>query len=80
MKRRGRPVLGAFSGFFTGLFGALSLLFNGVIPLESPLLVILPVGLMILVWAVAMWAPVGKGKAASAPAAEPPTEPAEDAG
>lgn len=60
MKRRGRTVLGAFSGFFSGLFLALSLLFYGMIPLESALLVILPVGGLVLVWAMAMWFPLGR--------------------
>ncbi len=61
MKRRGRPILGLISGFFTGLFLALTLLLNGVIPLESNLLVILPIGIMLLVWAMAMWFPIGRG-------------------
>ncbi|MBW2526771.1 MAG: hypothetical protein JRI23_21490 [Deltaproteobacteria bacterium] len=74
MKRRGRPVLGAFSGFFAGLFIGLSLLFYGVIPLESNLLVILPVAGLVLVWAMAMWLPIPRGRAA-APPAEPVAEP-----
>lgn len=60
MKRRGRPVLGAFSGFFAGLFIGLSLLFNGVIPLDSILLVVLPVAGLVLVFAAAMWFPFGR--------------------
>lgn len=59
-KRRGRPALGALSGFVTGLGLALSLLFNGMIPLDSALLVVLPVAGLLLVWAVAMWAPIGR--------------------
>ena len=58
MRTRGRPILGLLSGFFAGLFLGLSLLFYGVIPLESPLLVILPIGLMLLVFAMAMWFPI----------------------
>ena len=60
MKRRGRPVLGAFSGFFAGLGLGLTLLFYGVIPLDSALLVILPVAGLLLVWAMAMWFPIGR--------------------
>lgn len=61
MKRRGRPFLGLISGFFTGLFLGLTLLLFGVIPLDSILLTALPVALAILVWAIAMWAPIGAG-------------------
>jgi H+/Cl- antiporter ClcA len=59
MKRRGRPVLGAFSGFFAGLFGALTLLAFGVVQLDSILVTLLPVLLGVIVWAVAMWFPLG---------------------
>lgn len=66
MKKRGRPVLGAIVGFFTGLFLALALLFNGVIPLESNLLVILPIAGLVLNFALAMWfsIPTKKSRAA----------------
>lgn len=70
MKRRGRPFLGAISGFFTGLFLGLSLLFNGVIPLESNLLVILPIAGLVIVWAMAMWLPIGRRRPQPVPAAE----------
>lgn len=58
MNTRGRPILGLFSGFFAGLFLATSLLLYGVIPLDSALIVILPIALMILVFAMAMWFPI----------------------
>lgn len=60
MKRRGRPLLGLVSGFFAGLFLATSLLLYGVIPLDSPLLVILPVAGLVLVFSAAMWFPIGR--------------------
>lgn len=59
MKRRGRPILGAVTGFFTGLFLALTLLAFGVIPLDSILLTLLPILGLVVVFAVAMWAPLG---------------------
>lgn len=58
MKHRGRPVLGALSGFFTGLFGALMLLAFGIIPLDSILVTLLPILGAVVVWAVATWSPV----------------------
>ncbi len=39
---RGRPVLGAIFGLLLGLFLAVDLLLLGVIPLESPMVIILP--------------------------------------
>ena len=62
-KRRGRPVLGAVSGLATGLGLAASLLFNGIVALDSPLLVILPIGGLVLVPALAIWAPLGRSSA-----------------
>jgi hypothetical protein len=59
MKRRGRPILGAVTGFFTGLFLGLTLLSFGVIPLDSILLTALPVIGLVVVFAIAMWAPIG---------------------
>jgi hypothetical protein len=40
--RRGRPVLGAIMGLLFGLFLGLDLAMLGVVPLESPMLVVLP--------------------------------------
>lgn len=58
---RGRPVLGAFSGFLSGLFIGLDLLFFGVVRLDSALLAILPIVGLIAGIALAMWAPRGRG-------------------
>jgi hypothetical protein len=43
MRRRGRPVLGAISGFFFGLFLGVTLLSFGILPLNSALLTLLPI-------------------------------------
>jgi hypothetical protein len=70
MKFRGRPVMGAIFGFLLFLFVALDLLFFGVIPLNSALLVVLPiVGIVVgLVWAY--FAPLS-GRSAPSPQASP---------
>jgi hypothetical protein len=60
MKRRGRPILGAISGFFAGLFLGLTLLLFGVIPLDSIVLTLLPALGLVVVFGVAMWAPIGR--------------------
>ena len=51
-QRKGRSVLGAFAGFFFGLFLGLTLLTSGVLPLESIVLLALPVlGLIVgIIW------------------------------
>ncbi len=54
---RGRPVLGAFAGFFFGLFLGLDLLFFGVVQLDSVLLTVLPFVGLALGIALAFWAP-----------------------
>ena len=43
MRRRGRPVLGAISGFFLGLLLGIDLLIFGVVALDSVLLLVLPI-------------------------------------
>lgn len=75
MKQRGRPVLGAFSGFFFGLFVGLDLLLLGVIPLDSVVLTAAPVVGLVLGIALARWAPIGRSRP-SAPTAEPAAAPA----
>jgi hypothetical protein len=45
---RGRPVLGAFAGFFFGLFLATDLLLFSVFPLDSILVVLLPLAGLVL--------------------------------
>lgn len=62
-KQRGRPALAAVLGFFAGLFAAITLLAFGTIPLESPLVTLLPVLGLVLAFVLAMWAPVGAAKA-----------------
>lgn len=76
MRRRGRPILGAFSGFFFGFFLALTLLFFGVIALDSPLLWILPLAFLVIVPLIAWWSPFGapeKESSAAQPAEVPIT-------
>lgn len=74
----GRPVLGAISGlFFFGFLGS-TLLFLGVLPLDSILLVILPILGIPLGAAWGWWAPLG-GRGTPAPrqtGTEPPPPPA----
>ncbi len=70
MKQRGRPVLGAVSGFFLGLFVGLDLLFFGVIPLDSVMITALPIVGLIAGIVLGVAAPLGRSKAA--PAAAPP--------
>ena len=52
MKARGRPVLGAVAGLFFGLSVAMLLVLVGVAPLDTSLLVVLPVLFLVLglVW------------------------------
>lgn len=69
---KGRPFLGVISGFFFGLFGAITLFLFGVIPLDSHLIWILPVLGIVLGLLMATWAPFGSGTA------DQPTLPATD--
>ena len=75
MKARGRPVLGGFAGFFFFLFLAIDLLAFGVIPVNSPLITLLPVlGIVLgIVWA--FWAPLGSRGNATTAMAPPPAPP-----
>ncbi len=63
MNNRGRPVLGAVSGFFLGLFLGLDLLFFGVIPLDSIVITVLPVLGLVAGLVLAFVAPLGRPKA-----------------
>lgn len=65
MKQRGRPVLGAFSGFFFGIFVGLDLLLLGVIPLDSVVLTAAPVVGLALGIVLARWAPIGRSRSAA---------------
>jgi hypothetical protein len=60
---KGRPFLGVISGFFFGLFGAITLFLFGVIPLDSHLVWILPIVGIVLGLFMATWAPFGSGGA-----------------
>lgn len=66
---KGRPFLGVISGFFFGLFGAVTLFLFGVIPLDSHLVWILPIVGTVLGLLMATWAPFGSDgtTASSAP-------------
>jgi hypothetical protein len=66
MRRRGRPVLGAISGFFFGLFLGVTLLSFGVLPLNSALLSILPLLGFVAGLVLAFTAPIPR-RGASAP-------------
>ncbi len=82
---KGRPILGILSGFMFGLFGGLTLILFGAIPLHSDLLWILPLLGLLLGLILAAWAPFGKGPQTATPAtqsaddtvvdASPPVEP-----
>ena len=63
MNYRGRPVLAAICGFFTGLFAALDLLFFGAIQLDNIAVTILPIAGLIAGIALAIWAPLGRSRA-----------------
>ena len=58
MKGSARPVLALILGFFTGLFLATTLLLYSVIPLESNLIIILPIGIALFGFAMAKWFPI----------------------
>jgi len=78
-KQRGRPIMAAIFGFLAGLFGGISLLAFGIIPVESPVVTILPFVFMVAAFVLAMWAPLGATQEAPAapvpPVPEPPIPP-----
>ena len=65
---KGHPVLGSITGFFFGLFLAVSLFLYGVIPLSSAWVWILPLVGILLGLIMAAWAPFGKGPEPAPPA------------
>ncbi|GMQ92881.1 MAG: hypothetical protein BMS9Abin12_0358 [Acidimicrobiia bacterium] len=71
---KGRPILGIVAGFLFGLFGGLTLVLYGVIPLHSDLIWILPLLGLLLGLILAAWAPFGKGPKQSAPPQPPVTD------
>jgi hypothetical protein len=68
---KGRPVRGAISGFFSGLFIAIDLMFLGAIHTDSPLITVLPLVGLVLGLALGWWAPVGRARASTVPPAAP---------
>jgi len=56
--RRGRPLVGASMGLLFGLFLGFDLALMGVVPLESPLLVALPVVFLLVGIGLGMSAPL----------------------
>jgi type VI protein secretion system component VasK len=73
---KGKPILGAISGFMFGLFLGPTLWLWGVIPFHSPMMWILPIVGIVLGLVMAAWAPFGRGRAApaSSPAADTPAQ------
>jgi hypothetical protein len=69
MKKKGRPVLGAVAGFFFGVALSVLLLIFGVLPLDSIVVVVIPiVGLLI---GVALGLTTPRGGAAAVEEAAP---------
>jgi predicted lipid-binding transport protein (Tim44 family) len=69
---KGRPILGAITGFLFGLFLGITLFLYGVIPLSSDMLWILPLLGILLGLIMAAWAPFGKSaEPAPIPASAP---------
>lgn len=76
MSFRGRPVLGAISGFLLGIAVAVFLQQAGVRPLDNLSFFGLPLLGLAFGLGMALWAPIGRGRATSAAeAAPPPAEP-----
>lgn len=57
---KGRPLLGAFAGFFFGAFLAYDLFLLKVVTSDSPVLVIVPVVMLVVGVLLARWAPLGR--------------------
>lgn len=69
MRRRGRPILGAVTGLLFGLFASLTLIMEGLLPLNNTMLAIYPVAGLILGLILGLWGPFGRKRLA------PPVEP-----
>ena len=74
---KGRPVLGAFSGFFFGLFLALALFQWQIWPLDALTVYGLPNLFLVIGISGGLWGPLGRKRLQPAPAAEAPAPPAE---
>ncbi len=71
---KGRPILGAISGFFFGLLLGISLWLWGVVPLHSDLLLLFPILGTLLGLVMAWWAPFGGSKDETPAVTSPPVE------
>ncbi len=71
---KGRPILGAISGFLFGFLLGVSLFLWGVIPLHSDFLWILPLLGIVLGLVMAWWAPFGRSSEQPAPVTSPSVE------
>lgn len=60
VKLRGRPILGAISGLLFGLFAALMLVFEGLLPLNNNMLAIYPVAGLLLGLIIGIWGPFAR--------------------
>ena len=67
MSAKGRPILGAISGFFFGLFLGITLLSFGVLPLNSILLTIVPLVGIVLGVVLGFTAPLPRRGSTAAP-------------
>ncbi|MGD2051572.1 MAG: hypothetical protein PVI35_03760 [Acidimicrobiia bacterium] len=69
---RGRPILGAISGLFFGLFLSLNLMLWGIWPLDRVSVFGLPILFLIVGLGLAIVAPLGRSKAGgSVPSGSP---------
>jgi hypothetical protein len=66
--------MAAVFGFLTGLFGAVSLLAFGVVPVDSAIVTVLPVVTLVIAFALAMWAPIGRSRQPPAGSADSPQD------
>lgn len=57
---KGRPVLGAISGFFFGIFLSLALMMFGIWPLDALSVFGLPLIFLVIGLLLAWWAPLGR--------------------
>jgi len=63
MRYRGRPVLAALCGLFTGLFVALDLVLFGAVQLDNIAVTLLPILGLVAGILLALWAPIGRTRA-----------------
>ena len=57
VKLRGRPILGAIGGLLFGLFAALTLVMEGLLPLNNNMLAIYPLAGLLLGLIIGIWGP-----------------------